>query len=266
VLDNSFSLGTDQADWDGVLQHFIETFSLYGWSVRVAVPKFFGSLPPDPLPARLGSGLIAGLFLADCRRRGNRVIGLASIGSAEPPNEGTGESKRLTVIALTLDKIGKIWSFPMAQQRKMASDIGRKVGSPNSRIKIVAPAEGKAAILPKLPAGYYVYSITVSDVVRYIGKGKGLRLFFHIKEVRRRLSRDYKLENIEARLQRHLTEAVLSGAEVIEQVIVDNLTEKEAYKLEYDHLREYVLAGKREQLWNVIPPSIRSAPAAPRCG
>jgi hypothetical protein len=57
---------------------------------------------------------------------------------------------------------------------------------------------------------------------------------------------------------RNLTEAVISGAKVIEQVIVDNLTEKEAHKLEYDHLREYVLAGKREQLWNVIPPSIRT--------
>jgi hypothetical protein len=32
----------------------------------------------------------------------------------------------------------------------------------------------------KLPIGYYVYTINVDDVVRYIGKGKGLRLYFHM--------------------------------------------------------------------------------------
>jgi len=58
-------------------------------------------------------------------------------------------------------------------------------------------------------------------------------------------------------LQRNLTKAILSGAKVIEQVLVDNLTETAAYKLEYDKLREYVFAGKRDQLWNVPPASRR---------
>jgi hypothetical protein len=79
-----------------------------------------------------------------------------------------------------------------------------------------------------------------------------------MKEVRCRLSRDYRLQNIASRLQQNLTKAVLSGAKVIEHVLVDNLTEKAAYKLEYDKLREYVFAGKRDQLWNVIPPSIQT--------
>lgn len=109
-----------------------------------------------------------------------------------------------------------------------------------------------------LPTGYYVYTICVADVVRYVGKGKGLRLYAHMNEVRSRLKRDFKLANIEPLFQRNLTEAVLSGATVIEQVMIDSLTEAAAYKLEYDQLREYVLAGKREQLWNVIPPSIHS--------
>jgi hypothetical protein len=116
------------------------------------------------------------------------------------------------------------------------------------------------AIEPRLPpTGYYVYTISVSKVVRYIGKGKELRLYSHMKEVRSRLNHDYRLQNIGSRLQRNLTEAVLSGAKVIEQVLIDNLTETEAYRLEYDQLREYVLAGKREQLWNVIPTSILRA-------
>jgi hypothetical protein len=59
------------------------------------------------------------------------------------------------------------------------------------------------------PRDYYVYTIHVSEVVRYIGKGKGLRLYAHMKEVRRRLRREFRLENIESRLQRNLTAAVL---------------------------------------------------------
>jgi hypothetical protein len=69
---------------------------------------------------------------------------------------------------------------------------------------------------------------------------------------------DYRLQNIESRLQQNLTKAVLSGAKVIERVLVDNLTETAAYKLKYDKLREYVFAGKRDQLWNVIPASIQT--------
>jgi hypothetical protein len=114
------------------------------------------------------------------------------------------------------------------------------------------------AIEPKLPIGYYVYTISVADVVRYIGKGKGLRLYSHMKEVRSRINRAHRLENIGSRLQRNLTEAVLSGAKVIEEILMDDLTETAAYKLEYDKLREYVFAGKRDQLWNVIPTSIHT--------
>jgi hypothetical protein len=110
----------------------------------------------------------------------------------------------------------------------------------------------------KLPTGYYVYTISVADIVRYIGKGKGLRLYCHMKEVRSRLNRDYRLQNIGSQLQRNLTAAVLSGARVIEEILMDNLTERAAYKLEYEKLREYVFAGKRDQLWNVIPASIQT--------
>lgn len=43
---------------------------------------------------------------------------------------------------------------------------------------------------------------------------------------------------------------------VEEIVLADNLTSKQAYKLEYRHLERMVYAGNREQLWNAIPPSI----------
>jgi hypothetical protein len=79
-----------------------------------------------------------------------------------------------------------------------------------------------------------------------------------MKEVRSRLKRDFRLQRIGSRLQRNLTKAFLSGAQVIEQILIDDLTETAAYKLEYGKLREYVFAGKRDQLWNVIPASIQT--------
>jgi hypothetical protein len=119
-------------------------------------------------------------------------------------------------------------------------------------------SRGDIATEAKLAVGYYVYTISVAGVVRYIGKGKGLRLYSHMKEVRSRLKRDFRVQSIGSILQRNLTKAFLSGAQVTEQVLIDDLTEKAAYKLEYDKLREYVLAGKRDQLWNVIPASIQT--------
>jgi len=137
-----------------------------------------------------------------------------------------------------------------------------KIGGSEPIARMVARATelsaGDMAIELKSPAGYYVYTISVAGVVRYIGKGKGRRLYLHMKEVRSRLKRDYRLRSIGSRLQRELTKAFLSGAEVIEQVLVDGLTEPAAYKREYDNLREYVFAGKRDQLWNVIPDSIQT--------
>jgi hypothetical protein len=45
------------------------------------------------------------------------------------------------------------------------------------------------------------------------------------------------------------------GKEVVRELLVerqvDALTEKEADKIEYKKLLEYVIAGKRDQLWNV---------------
>ncbi len=108
----------------------------------------------------------------------------------------------------------------------------------------------------KKPKGYYVYSIRVDGVVRYIGKGKGLRMYSHMKEVRDRLSRDFKLENIGSLFQRKLTETVMQGAEIVEELLVEGLTDKDAYQVEHDKLKEFVFDGKRAQLWNVIPGSI----------
>jgi len=107
-----------------------------------------------------------------------------------------------------------------------------------------------------LPKRSYVYAIHVDGVLRYIGKGTDDRMYAHMKEVSQRLTRKFKLKNVSPFFQRKLTEAVMKGAVIEQIVLADNLTSKQAYKLEYRHLERLVYAGNREQLWNAIPPSI----------
>jgi hypothetical protein len=106
------------------------------------------------------------------------------------------------------------------------------------------------------PQRHYVYAIHVDGVLRYLGKGSNGRIYAHMKEVRLRLMRKFKLKNVSPLLQQKLTAAVRNGAVVEEIVLADNLTSKQAYKLEYHHLKKMVYAGNRQQLWNVIPPTI----------
>lgn len=107
-----------------------------------------------------------------------------------------------------------------------------------------------------IPKGCYVYAIHVDGVLRYIGKGTGDRMFAHMKEVRLRQTRQFWVKNISPPFQQKLTEAVVKGAVVEEIVLADDLTSKQAYKLEYRYLEKMVHEGKRQQLWNVIPQSI----------
>ena len=65
-------------------------------------------------------------------------------------------------------------------------------------------------------------------------------------------------QTYEVDCSKNLTKAVLSGAKVVERVLADGLTDKEAYKLEYEKLREYVFAGKPDQLWNVTAGDIET--------
>jgi hypothetical protein len=109
------------------------------------------------------------------------------------------------------------------------------------------------------PKRCYVYAIRVDGVLRYIGKGCNGRMYAHMKEVRQRLTRKFNLKNVRPIFQRKLTEAVMKGAVVEEIVLADDLTSRQAYKLEYRHLEEMVHAEKRWQLWNEIPQTIYTA-------
>src|SRR3979490_2805509 len=80
-------------------------------------------------------------------------------------------------------------------------------------------SRGGMATEAKVAVGYYVYTISVAGVVRYIGKGKGLRLYSHMKEVRSRLKRDFRVQSIALLWQIQFTKAFLSEAQVTEQVL-----------------------------------------------
>jgi hypothetical protein len=143
------------------------------------------------------------------------------------------------------------------QRTRAISDIAR-LSSPRMMQMRTKPRSSLQVLeeqLP-LPKRSYVYAIHVNGVLRYIGKGTNGRMYDHMKEVRQRLTRKFKLKNVWPLIQRKLTEAVMKGGVIEEIVLADNLTSKQAYKLEHGHLERLVYAGNREQLWNAIPPSI----------
>jgi hypothetical protein len=148
--------------------------------------------------------------------------------------------------------------------RRRAGERGRVIGhaarisSPRMMQMRTKPPPSLKVVeeqLP-LPKRSYIYAIHVDGVLRYIGKGTNGRMYDHMKEVRQRLTRKFKLKNVWPLIQRKLTEAVMKGGVIEEIVLADNLTSKQAYKLEHGHLERLVYAGNREQLWNAIPPSI----------
>jgi hypothetical protein len=98
-----------------------------------------------------------------------------------------------------------------------------------------------------MPKRRYVYAIHVDGVRRYIGKGSNGRMYAHMKEVRQRLMRKFKLKNVSPLFRRKLNEAVMKGAVVEAIVLADDLTSKQASQLEYRHLEKTVYAGKRQQ-------------------
>ena len=101
---------------------------------------------------------------------------------------------------------------------------------------------------------FYVYAIYVDGVVRYIGKGSNGRVHFHVIEARRINSRRARGANTDCtatNFYRKLAEAMRHGATITEEIMLDGLTNQEAYRIEKQKIEE-LHKQKRDQLWNTI--------------
>ena len=79
----------------------------------------------------------------------------------------------------------------------------------------------------------YVYAILVEGVVRYIGKGRNGRMCTHLIEAKRSAARcGARTTQLSPRMHRRLVEAVRSGADIKEKIIVGGLTDREAPRIE----------------------------------
>jgi hypothetical protein len=79
---------------------------------------------------------------------------------------------------------------------------------------------------------FYVYAIYVDGVVRYIGQGSNGRIHFHAIEARRINSRRALGANTDrtaTNFYRKLAEAMRHGANITEEIMVSDLTNREAW-------------------------------------
>ena len=98
----------------------------------------------------------------------------------------------------------------------------------------------------------YVYAILVGDVMRYVGKGRDKRLYIHVIEARRSAARcGTRTSHLHPRVHRKLVEAVRAGSDIAEIVILDGLTDQNAFRLEYEVIGNFH-KSRPGQLWNTI--------------
>jgi hypothetical protein len=98
----------------------------------------------------------------------------------------------------------------------------------------------------------YVYVIEIDGIVRYIGKGRNGRMYFHRLEAARTLKRVKNKRSLSLpRFQRKLVAALRDGAAIEEKLIESDLSDLDAYKLETKLIGEHHLL-RPGQLWNTI--------------
>ena len=93
----------------------------------------------------------------------------------------------------------------------------------------------------------YVYAIVVDGVIRYIGKGSEKRALAHMQMVRSIARRRAAGEMVRTSyFYNRLTKAWLDGADIQDIIIIDQLSDEQAYEREIAEI-----AALRDQLWNV---------------
>jgi hypothetical protein len=98
----------------------------------------------------------------------------------------------------------------------------------------------------------YVYVVLVDGTVRYIGKGRGPRLFTHAIKAKRSAARcGRRTAHLYPRLHRKLVEAVRAGSTMVERVIAFGLSDAGVYRLESKLIANFHRL-RTGQLWNTI--------------
>jgi len=87
---------------------------------------------------------------------------------------------------------------------------------------------------------FYVYTVIVDGIVRYIGKGCGDRLNDH--------ARDVKRGRVRTAFQRQLADAIAAGGRVEAKRVIEELSEWAALKLE----ASMIAIAPQGQLWNTL--------------
>ena len=78
------------------------------------------------------------------------------------------------------------------------------------------------------------------------------RLYIHVIEARRSAARcGARTSNLHPRVHRKLVEAVRAGSDIAELVILDGLTDQNAFRLEYEVIGNFH-KSRHGQLWNTI--------------
>ena len=85
----------------------------------------------------------------------------------------------------------------MGWPRRAPNPVRRRVSAPNEHVHVPSSNATIGIDIGKsMPKHCYVYAIDVDGVRRYIGKGSNGRMYAHMKEVRHRLTRKFKLKNV----------------------------------------------------------------------
>jgi hypothetical protein len=94
----------------------------------------------------------------------------------------------------------------------------------------------------------YVYAIKVDGVVRYIGKGRGRRVYDHVSKARGIALRRIVGETVQTTLfYKKLSHALLNGRQIEEVILVGGLSDEEAFNYEIRTISSHT------NLWNLEP-------------
>jgi hypothetical protein len=98
----------------------------------------------------------------------------------------------------------------------------------------------------------YVYEIRVNEVVRYVGKGRNGRVYSHMIEAKRTEKRcGVNTDHLYPYFNRKLVEAIRRGSTVTEKIIISDLTDEDAYRIEKQMIGKLHKLSPG-QLWNTI--------------